>query len=81
MQTTNLIATLENLLPVCVVLHQYGYANDVRSTIETLKGFEIIFAEGLDDADDHVALFDSIEDAHELLAEMKACFDRELRLA
>ena len=66
MQTTNLIALLQNLLPVCPA----PYEADVRSTIEPLKGFEIIFTEGLDDADDHVALLDSIEDAHDLLDQM-----------
>ena len=64
--TTSLLPLLENLLPVCPAT----YEADVRSTIETLKGFEIVFAEGLDDAETHVALFDSIEDANDLLEEI-----------
>ena len=67
MQTETLLAHLENLLPVCPA----PYVNDVRSTIETLKGFEIIFAEGLDDAADQVALFDVVEDTRELLNEVE----------
>ena len=67
MQTESLIATLQNLLPVCPA----PYEADIRSTIETLKGFEIIFTEGLDDADDHIALLDSIEDARELLNDVE----------
>lgn len=66
MQTENLLALFQNLLPGCPA----PYVNDVRSTIETLTGFEIIFAEGLDDADDQVALFDAVEDAHDLLTEI-----------
>ena len=67
MQTETLIATLQNLLDVA----PQEYETDIRSTIETLTGFEIIFAEGLDDADDQVALFDSIEDARELLNDIE----------
>ena len=66
MQTETLIATLQNLLDVA----PQEYETDIRSTIGTLTGFEIIFAEGLDDADDQVALFDTVEDAHDLLKEI-----------
>ena len=65
----SLLAILANLLPVCRRVTP-SYADDCASLIETLKGFEIIFAEGLETADTHVALYDSIEDARELLNEV-----------
>ena len=57
--TTSLLSLLENLLPVCPA----PYEADVRSMIESLKGFEIIFAEGLDDEHTVPALFDVVEQA------------------
>ena len=63
----SLLAILANLLPDCPRSHM----DDCASTIETLKGFEIIFTEGLDTADTHAALYDSIEDAETLIEDVQ----------
>lgn len=59
------------ILSALLVAAPLEYLADIRSTIETLKGFEIIFAEGLGDAETHASLFDSIEDARELINDIE----------
>ena len=67
--TTTLFAILQNLLPDCPA----PYEADIRSLLETLEGFEVIFAEGLDTPSTHLALLDTIEAAVDIVNEVGLC--------
>lgn len=67
----SILSLLINLIPECPAL----FEDDRRSLIETLTGFEIIYTEGLDTSDTAAALANSIEDAQNLLDEVKFYLD------